>query len=174
MIEFLIIQDFKENRRKCTAVPLADLPGFEFSRTARPQPGERPIQVPGGIWLDVDAPVLSRRDSGRLGAGDRVIVLDASWARVSPLAGRLVAGPGATLERRSLPSDLATAYPRRSKIGRDPERGLATVEAVFAVTVVLGAPRPEVLDAYRWAGAFLDRNRSVWERYGFASPPGSP
>jgi pre-rRNA-processing protein TSR3 len=68
---------------------------------------------------------------------------------------------GARLERRSLPRALTTAYPRRSKLFVDPAAGLATVEAIFAVTAILGEPRPEVLAAYPWAEEFVRRNRAV-------------
>ena len=169
-LPFLVIQDFKENPRKCTAEPLRGLDGFEFVRLGRPKPREKPIEVPGGICLDVDAPVLSDRDRGlldgevargeALGGGARILILDATWARLSVLRSRIVVREGTCVVRRSLPPELVTAYPRRSKLYRDPSAGLATVEAIFAAACLLGDVRPEILAAYRWGDDFVDRNRA--------------
>ena len=129
--------------------------------------------LPGGIWLDVNAPVFNRSDRALLEPDGRVIVLDASWARVRPLSQRLRIAPQATVERRALPTSLVTAYPRTSKIHEDPTGGLATVEAVFAVTVLLGEPRLEILEAYRWAREFLACNKSAFRHMGWEVPGNS-
>ncbi|MBN1441624.1 MAG: DUF367 domain-containing protein [Planctomycetes bacterium] len=166
-VEFIIVQDFKENRRKCTARPLERLAGVELLRLGRPRPGEPPIAIPGGIWLEVGAPTLAADDRGLLDGGGRVIVLDASWARLDPLSRRLRVADGRRAERRSLPGRIVTAYPRRSKVREDPAGGLATVEAVFAATVVLAEPRPELLAGYRWAAEFLRLNAAALEDLGW-------
>ena len=62
------------------------------------------------------------------------------------------------LERRSLPRELVTAYPRRSKLNRDPDEGLASVEALFLAAAILGEPEPDLLRHYCWSGEFLERN----------------
>jgi pre-rRNA-processing protein TSR3 len=178
-VQFIIVQDFKENRRKCTARPLEGVAGIECLRLRRPRPGEPPAAIPGGIWLDVGAPPLAAEDRALLEGGGRVIVLDASWARVDPLSHRLRVAEGARAERRSLPGRLVTAYPRRSKLREDPPAGLATVEAVFAVTVVLGEPRPELLEGYRWAPEFLRLNAEAlrdlgWDALRDVPRPGTP
>ena len=165
-MRFLIVQDYRENLRKCTALPLKDLPGFEILRLPLPVPREEPREIPGGLWLDVDAPVLEPGDRDVLTGDARVIVLDASWARVAPLERRLRVRDGAPLHRRSLPGSLRTAYPRRSKLFEDPAAGLATVEAVFTVTALLGEARREILETYRWAAGFLALNRSAFARLG--------
>jgi pre-rRNA-processing protein TSR3 len=71
------------------------------------------------------------------------------------------------LERRALPAGFQTAYPRHSKLFQDPGAGLASVEAMFAVTVILGTARPDFLQHYRWAGEFLELNRELLSRYGW-------
>jgi ribosome biogenesis protein Tsr3 len=38
---------------------------------------------------------------------------------------------------------------------------------MFASTVILGAPREELLQHYRWAGEFLELNREVLSGYGW-------
>lgn len=169
-IGFFVIQDYKENRRKCTVQPLAGSKGLEVLRLGVPVPGEELLAVPPGILLEMDAPELQPGDAGQLEAGGRIVFLDATWVRLAPLGHRLDLAGADDLQRRSLPSDFRTAYPRRSKLFEDPGAGLASVEAMFAVTVILGAARPDFLRHYRWSGEFLELNREVLSRYGWEAP----
>jgi len=59
---------------------------------------------------------------------------------------------------RSLPIDLKTAYPRRQEDCQDPERGLASVEALFAAYTILGRDTTGLLDFYYWKEDFLLKN----------------
>ena len=53
----------------------------------------------------------------------------AAWvALITPIA--------MTLALRSLPAEVETAYPRRSKVFEDPAGGLATIEAIFAALAI--------------------------------------
>ncbi len=58
---------------------------------------------------------------------------------------------------RSL-SGYQSAYPRVSKLGTDPDNGLASVEALFLAYHILGRPTVGLLDHYRWAESFLRLN----------------
>jgi pre-rRNA-processing protein TSR3 len=51
-----------------------------------------------------------------------------------------------------------TAYPRTSKLGTDPDNGLASVEALYLAYHILGRPTEGLLDHYLWAEAFLEAN----------------
>ena len=51
-----------------------------------------------------------------------------------------------------------TAYPRVSKLGTDPDNGLASVEALFLAYWILGRPTEGLLDHYHWAAEFLHIN----------------
>ena len=66
--------------------------------------------------------------------------------------------------RRSIPGGIETAYPRKSKTFPDPEAGLASVEALFVASVVLGEEDATLLAGYPFAAAFLERNREALER----------
>jgi pre-rRNA-processing protein TSR3 len=156
LLRFLIVVDPRENRKKCTLTPLEGAPGVTF---LRPRPGA--VEVPPGILLHLEGPVLSSADRELLAEG-LLILPDASWARLPKLLARMAPRSGARLERRSLPHDLATAYPRVSKLRQDPARGLASVEALFAATAILGEPREDLLDAYRWKDEFLARNSRLF------------
>ncbi|MFT6109597.1 MAG: ribosome biogenesis protein Tsr3, partial [Planctomycetota bacterium] len=51
---------------------------------------------------------------------------------------------------------------RRSKGFEDPSEGLASVEALYAALLLLGATDIEyLLDDYLWKKEFLDRNRDA-------------
>ena len=171
-MRFLIVRDSKENRRKCTLTPLEGRPEIRFLRLPRPQPGAPapPIEVGPGILLQLEAPPLSRDDRSLLHGGE-VVVIDSTWARVPTVLGRLTMRPGAVIERRSLPAGLETAYPRSSKLYRDPPAGLASVEALFAAAAILGEPDETLLASYRWGEAFLERNRGFFRGSGRDAPP---
>ncbi len=144
LLDVLILRDLRESVRKCSLTPLRGLPGIEF-RAYDPD-----------LRLPADGRVLLHPDGEELGAADRgagLLLLDCAWRRVPSLL-RTVDGPY-TLRR--LPA-LATAYPRRSKHFHDPERGLASVEALYAAVCLLRGPVPELLERYPFAAAFLAAN----------------
>ena len=69
----------------------------------------------------------------------------------------------ADVEPRSL-SGWKTAYPRVSRLGTDPDNGLASVEALTSRYHLLGLPTAGLLDHYRWAGEFLAANGAARRR----------
>ena len=146
-MDLLILRDPKESLAKCSLTPLRGLDGVRFV-DYHP---DRRLDADGRVLLDPDGEPLTEEDRGR-----DLFLIDCAWRRVPKLA-RTVDG---VLLRRRLPA-LVTAYPRKSKTFEDPERGLASVEALYAASVLLGAPRPELLEAYRWRDAFLERNRAA-------------
>jgi len=143
-----IVVHHKERRSKCTLEPLRGRPEFAFI-DFRP---ESRIDADGHVVLSVDAPVLTLADAGR-----PLLLLDATW-RLLPALHRGLEGRFVT---RSLPAQLVTAYPRRSRLEPDPEAGLASVEALYAALVRLGHRDDSLLDDYRWREAFLDRCRAA-------------
>jgi len=74
--------------------------------------------------------------------------------------------------RRRLPA-LTTAYPRKSLITPDPERGLASVEALYAALALLGDEHPELLAQYRWRDEFLRANAALLGTRTVSAPPGT-
>lgn len=165
-VRFLIIRDHKENRQKCTLSPLKGRAGYEFLDLEPPASPPVIEEIGGGILLAIDAPVMTRSDRRFLDRGT-VTLVDATWARVPNVLARVRTAPGQLLVRRSLPEELVTAYPRVSKLYKDPGRGLSSIEAVFATLAVLGAPDLTVLDEYRWRTQFLEQNDLTWERSGW-------
>jgi len=171
-MHFLIVQDYKENRRKCTLTALESRTDFTFRRLEHPSRSAEKVEVGPGILLEIDAPPLSRGDAQLVAAGSLVIV-DSTWARVPKVLGRLRVTEGACLQRRRIPDGFLTAYPRMSKLHSDPPDGLASVEAIFAATAILGEPLPDLLGHYHWAREFLWRNQEILRKLSEESIPPS-
>jgi pre-rRNA-processing protein TSR3 len=143
-VDILIVHDPREPAKKCSLTPLRGMAGVRF------------VPVRGGKRVDAGRRIWLHPDGEELGPADRgigLLLIDCTWRRVSKLS-KCIDGE---LLRRRLPK-LVTAYPRRSKLGLDPEHGLASVEALFAAVALLDAPRPELLARYRWAAQFLAAN----------------
>jgi ribosome biogenesis protein Tsr3 len=146
----LILRDPRESKAKCSLTPLQGAPGVAFVEYRH----DRRFDVGRRILLSPDGEPFGPADAGR-----DVLLIDCAWRRVPQLLARC----DGELQARRLPR-LVTAYPRTSKIHADPKTGLASVEALFAASVLLGEPHPEWLDGYRWRDEFLRANPSLLDR----------
>ena len=142
--DVLVLRDPRESSRKCSLTPLRGMPGIRFVEYAP----ERRLDASRRILLHPDGEPLVPADA-ELG----LLLVDCAWRRVPQL---LATVDGEPIRRRLPP--LATAYPRRSRIFEDPSRGLASVEALYAALALLGRPRPDLLEHYRFRDAFLAAN----------------
>ena len=139
----VIVRHPAENPHKCSVWPLrgrADLIFLGYPVAVRPD-------LRGYVRLAADGPPLGAADQG---AG--ILLLDGSWRRADAMTRDFE-----DVEPRSL-SGWKTAYPRVSKLGTDPENGLASIEALFIAYHLLGLPTRGLLDHYRWAEGFLAAN----------------
>jgi pre-rRNA-processing protein TSR3 len=146
----VVVRHPHENPRKCSILPLQGRPDLIFLNY--PVKDRPPLE--GYVRLAVDGPELSIAD-----AGCGLLLLDGSWRWAGSMTRDFADVPPRSLH------GWQTAYPRTSKLGTDPDSGLATVEALFAAYHVLGRPTAGLLDQYRWAEEFLVRNgfsRSPW------------
>jgi len=146
-MDVLILRDPRESAAKCSLTPLRGLAGVrivEHAAGKRLAAGER-------VLLHPDGEELSPADRGR-----DLLLIDCAWRHVP----RLLRAVDGVLHPRRLPP-LVTAYPRKSKVFADPPSGLASVEALYAAVLLLGAPRPELLAHYRWRAEFLAANAGV-------------
>ena len=142
--DVLILRDPRESTKKCSLTSLRGVSGIRF------------VEYDAGRRVDAAGRVLLTPDGELLGAGDAgrgLLLVDCSWRRVPTLLRTVDGEP----RRRSLPP-LRTAYPRKSAVFVDPDRGLASLEALYAALAILGRPRPELLDGYRWSSDFLRLN----------------
>lgn len=108
-----------------------------------------PLQ--GYILLDIDAPLLTPADKG-----SGLLLLDATW-RYAERMRQAVQAPG--LIARRLPDHFRTAYPRRQDDCQDPDRGLASIEALFLSYWILERDCEGLLDNYYWKDSFLEKNK---------------
>jgi pre-rRNA-processing protein TSR3 len=139
----LIVRHPRENPRKCSILPLRGRPDLVFLT----YPVKELPPLDGYVRLAADGPELSAED--REGG---ILLLDGSWRWAASMNRDFLAVPPRSLR------GWKTAYPRVSKLGTDPDNGLASVEALFAAHHVLGRPIAGLLDHYRWAEEFLRLN----------------
>lgn len=106
----------------------------------------------GYVLLDLEAPPLSKKDCAR-----GLFILDATWRHAEKMM-RQVPNPELMI-RRSIPSHFVTAYPRRQDDCIDPERGLASIEAIYIAYHLLERETSGLLDQYYWKDKFFELNR---------------
>ena len=146
----VILRHRKENLKKCSLVGLEGLEDFHFYR----YPGDNFPKLKEYVLLRVDAPPLSKEDRD---AG--LLILDGTWRYASKMA-QYVENQQTWLFR-SIPSPWQTAYPRSQKDCPDPERGLASIEAIFAAYHILERDTTGLIDGYYWKDLFLKKNNLI-------------
>jgi pre-rRNA-processing protein TSR3 len=139
----VIVRHPAENPRKCSVLPLRGREDILFLG----YPVRNPPALEGYIRLAAEGPALSATDAG---AG--ILVLDGSWRWAGAMEREFLAVPPRSL------SGWKTAYPRVSKLGTDPDNGLASIEALFVAYHLLGRPTAGLLEHYHWAEEFLRVN----------------
>lgn len=139
----IIVRHPKENPKKCSVLPLKGRPDIAFLN----YPVKEPPSLEGYIRLAAEGPTLSDddRDCG-------ILLLDGSWRWAGSMTRDF-----AHVSPRSL-SGYKTAYPRVSKLGTDPDNGLASIEALYLAYHILGRPTEGLLAHYHWAEEFLRVN----------------
>ena len=139
----VIVRHTHENPRKCSVLPLRGRPDVVF--LTYPVKQRPPLEE--YVRLAAEGPVLSAAD-----ADNGILLLDGSWRWAAAMTRDFVDVPPRSL------SGWRTAYPRVSKLGTDPDNGLASIEALFVAYHLLGRPTAGLLDHYYWADAFLQAN----------------
>lgn len=139
----IIVRNKKENPKKCSVLPLKGRPDLRFFVF----PVSSELDLRGYVRLAADGPPLSAEDRDQ-----GILLLDGSWRAASDMTRAYTDVPPRSL------SGYVTAYPRVSKLGTDPDNGLASVEALYLAYRILGRPTEGLLDHYRWAAEFLARN----------------
>jgi pre-rRNA-processing protein TSR3 len=137
-----VIRHHKERISKCSLRFLHDRPEITFLKA---KPGFT-FDATGFTLLAVDGDELSLADAGR-----PFLLLDSTWRWLPQLMACVRGEP----VRRSLPASVRTAYPRSSKLFDDPERGLASVEALYLARRLCGDDDDSLLDGYHWKQEFL-------------------
>lgn len=154
-----VLMDKKENPRKCTVHPLRERPDFRVRYFHN-----GPIEPFDADWLlHVDGRNLADMREEKVGS---LGVIDCTWRKVPSVLQRL----GKPLPRLvRIPEGFRTAYPRKNKAGKDPDTGLATIEAIFIAAAFCGKWDESLLEHYHFGEEFLALNEAEWERYDLRS-----
>ncbi len=140
----IIVRHPRENPKKCSVLPLDGREDIRFFA----YPVQEPLELAGYVQLAAEGPALSEADRD-LG----ILLLDGSWRSAGKMLGHFTHVPTRSLK------GWKTAYPRVSKLGTDPDNGLASLEALFIAYHILRRSTEGLLDHYRWAAKFLAANR---------------
>ena len=141
-IPVVIIRHPKERIAKCSLRHLHDRKEFTFLKA---RPGFY-FDATNYILLSIEGPLLSPKINTY-----PLLLLDSTWCLLPSLFNCIKGKPILC----SLPVETKTAYPRISKISRDPQKGLASVEALFVAKRILGEEDISLLDGYYWKESFL-------------------
>lgn len=139
----IIIRHPNENPRKCSVIPLRGRTDIVFLN----YPVSRPVELNGYVRLAAEGPLLGPEDVDK-----GLLLLDASWRWATAMERDFAEVPPRSL------TGWKTAYPRVSKLGTDPDNGLASIEALYLAYHLLGRSTEGLLDHYRWAKEFLRAN----------------
>ena len=142
MCPISVIRHQKERRSKCSLTALEEREDITFYKANQGWS----FDVTGFTVLALNAPELSVADAGR-----PLLLLDSTWRLLPQLQTHLY---GCAVSR-TLPA-VDTAYPRVSKLTKDPFGGLASIEALYLAKLVLGERDDSLLESYYWREEFWD------------------
>ncbi|MGF1583236.1 MAG: hypothetical protein ACFCD0_28275 [Gemmataceae bacterium] len=140
----VIVRHPKERKTRCTVIQLKGRPDILI----RNYPVRKRPPLEGYVRLCEDGPPLSEADKD---CG--ILLLDSSWRRVEPMVTAFSDVPPRSL------LGYQTAFPRASKLGTDPDNGLASIEALYIAYRILGRSTEGLFDHYRWSEEFLKANQ---------------
>lgn len=157
-MRFEILHDPSETPNKCTIAPLAGRKDFKIISTEGTgslgplsslillhHEGECLTEIRREHDLNLKSPDLS------------LAAVDCLWRRLEGILKRVQA-PLPRLAR--IPEGFVTAYPRVSKKTIDPSGGLATIEALFIASALLGNWDASLLSQYYFGRSFVELNRA--------------
>jgi pre-rRNA-processing protein TSR3 len=141
----IILRHKRENLKKCSLKGLETREDFRFFT----YPKDQLPETSKYLLLAMDGTPLTKEDN-QYG----MILLDGTWRYAEKMQKTL---PSAQF-RRSIPQGFQTAYPRRQDDCQDPNKGLASIEALFIAYTILGRDTTGLLDFYYWKKQFLESN----------------
>jgi|GEM_PF-400576 len=151
-----VIIDHSESANKCSVAPLTFRTDFRFTRVRANNPlGPMQCEL---MLHHAGESVLEWRGKNVKGIG----VIDCNWKRLPTIQSRVVA-PHASFVR--IPEGFVTAYPRTSKRGTDPDKGLATIEAIFTAAALIGHIDPTLFERYQFGKRYLELNAEAFHSF---------
>lgn len=143
----IILRHRKENLKKCSLRGLERREDFRFFT----YPQETVPDLTGYILLTPEAPPLSKED-----AAYGLFLIDGTWRYAEKMVRSC-----SPMECRSIPENFRTAYPRSQEGWINPEKGLASIEALYLAYLLTGRNPQGLLDHYYWKNIFLEKNGLV-------------
>ena len=137
----IILRHRRENLKKCSLQGLENRSDLIFLT----YPIDLLPDLSNYLLLKVGAPPLSSLDANR-----GLFIIDGTWKLAAVMERQCP-----RIETRSLPGNFQTAYPRRQTECIDPEKGLASVEALYLAHLILERNVEGLLDHYHWKNQFL-------------------
>ncbi len=144
LLPTIVIRHRKENLKKCSLHGLEDRSDLHFLT----YPVASLPQLENYFLLSFDGPLLSKEDHD-----SGLVILDGTWRYAKKMEENLPIL--ATLPKRSLPKFIKTAYPRKQADCANPERGLASIEAIYVAHLLLERNVEGLLENYYWKKEFL-------------------
>lgn len=151
ILKTFVLRHKRENLKKCSLRGLESREDFQFFK----YPFESLPDLSHYIVLSVDAPPLTRDDADK-----GIFLIDSTWRYAKTIES--VMEKKMVIEKRSLPGDYRTAYPRKQDDCSDPERGLASIEALYIAYRLLGRDPTGLLINYHWEEEFLKKNEHLF------------
>jgi pre-rRNA-processing protein TSR3 len=146
-----VIIDSGETANKCTIMPLSYRPDFCLFRVK----GAGALgPLSSSILLHHEGRCLTEI-KGSLSDVNSIASIDCVWRRLNGLI-RRIKGTLPVFVR--IPDGFETAYPRRSLLRTDPAGGLATIEAIFVASALLGNWDVSLLSEYYFGRDFVKKN----------------
>ena len=152
----IILRHRKENLKKCSLRGLEKRNDLSFYT----YPTSMDLNLEGYVmlYLDPNSPkVLSQEDKNY-----GLFLLDSTWNYEKKMHDQILKNHPKIIYR-SLPDHFVTAYPRIQTGCVDPEKGLATVEALYIAYKILDKNTEGLLDHYYFKEAFLEKNKKAFE-----------
>jgi pre-rRNA-processing protein TSR3 len=148
MLPSIILRHKKENLKKCSLRGLENHPDFRFFTYPKdPLPDISSYLI---LTLDKEAPILSEQDKDK-----PLLLIDATWRYAPKMLNSLSYSKD---QLRALPDHYKTAYPRYQTLCPEPERGLASIEALYVSFHILKKEKEFLLDHYHFKNLFLSLN----------------
>ncbi len=146
-IPTIILRHRKENLKKCSLTGLEQRNDMLFYR----YPTQNLPDLAVYVMLTIDAPILSPEENQ-----SGIFLIDGTWKYAQKMQAFVESRQ--QVVKRSLPEGWKTAYPRKQEDCPLPDRGLASVEALFAAYCILGRSTEGLLDHYYWKEHYLSKN----------------
>ncbi len=147
MLDFpptIVLRHRKENLKKCSLRGLEARTDMQF--LTYPCTNYPDLSNYVSLYLNAEPLTLGDADQG-------LFLIDGTW-KYSEVISRQVP----SCKTRSLPKGIRTAYPRKQTGCIDPQRGLASVEALYIAYRIMGRDPSGILDHYYWKQAFYQNN----------------